>query len=45
MASTIIGATTLEQLQENLSCTSVALNEDILTEIEAIHDRYPTPAP
>jgi aryl-alcohol dehydrogenase (NADP+) len=45
IASTIIGATSLEQLQENLSCTEISLDETILKEIDAVHARYPSPCP
>jgi aryl-alcohol dehydrogenase (NADP+) len=45
VTSTIIGATTLEQLKENLDSLNVVLNEDILAEIDAVHTRYPNPAP
>lgn len=43
--STIIGATTMEQLQENIGSLKVNLDEDILTEIDAVHAKYPNPAP
>ncbi|MGQ9837773.1 MAG: NADP(H)-dependent aldo-keto reductase [Cyanobacteriota bacterium] len=45
VTSTIIGATNLAQLKENLSCLQVELSAEILTEIEAVHQRYPNPAP
>ncbi len=45
VTSTIIGATTLEQLKENLDSLNVVLNEEILAEIDAVHVRYPNPAP
>jgi aryl-alcohol dehydrogenase-like predicted oxidoreductase len=45
VTSTIIGATTLEQLKENLDSLNVVLNEEILTEIDAVQARYPNPAP
>lgn len=44
VASTIIGATTLEQLKENLDL-NVVLDKDILAELDAVHIRYPNPAP
>ena len=44
-ASTIIGATTLEQLKENLESTDVVLTEEVLTQIEQVHQKYPNPAP
>jgi aryl-alcohol dehydrogenase-like predicted oxidoreductase len=43
VASTIIGATNLHQLQENLNCFE--LDEEVLKSIEDIHHRYPNPAP
>ncbi|MEN9230445.1 MAG: NADP(H)-dependent aldo-keto reductase [Thermostichus sp. DG02_5_bins_236] len=45
MTSTIIGATNLAQLKENLSCLQVELSTEMLAEIEAVHQRYPNPAP
>jgi len=44
-ASTIIGATTMGQLKENIAAFEVELNEDALREIELIHLRYTNPAP
>ena len=43
-ASTIIGATTLDQLREDIDAQGVTLQEDVLAEIDAIHQRYPNPA-
>jgi aryl-alcohol dehydrogenase-like predicted oxidoreductase len=43
--STIIGATTLEQLQENLESVNVELSQEILNEIDAVYTQYPNPAP
>jgi aryl-alcohol dehydrogenase-like predicted oxidoreductase len=45
VTSNIIGATTLEQLQENLQSVQVVLAPDVLAEIEAIHQvcTYPCP--
>ncbi|MEN9204009.1 MAG: NADP(H)-dependent aldo-keto reductase [Thermostichus sp. DG_1_6_bins_120] len=45
VTSTLIGATSLAQLKENLSCLQVELSAEILAEIEAVHQRYPNPAP
>jgi aryl-alcohol dehydrogenase (NADP+) len=45
VASTIIGATKLEQLRENLESVNVSLTPEILEEIDAVHARYPSPAP
>jgi aryl-alcohol dehydrogenase (NADP+) len=45
VTSTIIGARTMEQLKENLDSLKVVLDKDILAEIDAVHERYPNPAP
>jgi aryl-alcohol dehydrogenase (NADP+) len=45
VSSTIIGATSLQQLQENIDSVNVILNQEILTELGAVHTRYPNPAP
>ncbi|HEY0665616.1 MAG TPA: NADP(H)-dependent aldo-keto reductase [Gallionella sp.] len=44
-ASVILGATKLEQLRENLDSVKVALSAEVLEQIEAVHRRYPNPAP
>ncbi|MBD6619579.1 NADP(H)-dependent aldo-keto reductase [Komarekiella sp. 'clone 1'] len=45
VASTIIGATTLEQLKENIESINVVLDKDILAELDSVHSQYPNPAP
>lgn len=45
LTSNIIGATTLEQLGEDLDSTGVRLDDDVLDAIESIHERCPNPAP
>jgi len=45
VSSTILGATTLAQLEENLSSLETSLDADALARIDAIHARYPNPAP
>ncbi len=45
VTSTIIGATSLEQLKENIDAFDVNLSDDILQGIEAIHRQQPNPAP
>jgi aryl-alcohol dehydrogenase-like predicted oxidoreductase len=45
VGSTIIGATTLEQLRENLAAVQVELTQDVLAGIEQIHLQFPNPAP
>jgi aryl-alcohol dehydrogenase (NADP+) len=44
VTSTIIGATTLAQLDENIGAFDVSLDKATLAEIEAINARYPSPA-
>lgn len=43
--STIIGATTLEQLQENIQAFDTILTPEIISEINKIQDLIPNPAP
>jgi aryl-alcohol dehydrogenase-like predicted oxidoreductase len=43
--STLIGATSMPQLKENIESVNVELSEEILAEIEALHERQPNPAP
>jgi len=45
VASTIIGATTMEQLKENIDSVNIQLNPEILKEIDSVHARYFNPAP
>lgn len=45
VASTIIGATSLAQLTENLDAWDAPLPDDVLAEIETLHLRYSNPAP
>lgn len=45
VASTIIGATTMEQLREDIDGCCATLSGEILKDIEALHLRYCNPAP
>ncbi|MQW92907.1 NADP(H)-dependent aldo-keto reductase [Acinetobacter wanghuae] len=45
VTSTIIGATNLDQLKENIQAFEINLSEEILQEIDAIHRQQPNPAP
>lgn len=45
VTSNIIGATSLEQLDDNLASLQVQLPEEVLEAIEAIHREQPNPAP
>lgn len=45
VTSTIIGATTMEQLKENIASIEVVLSDEIIAEINAVQDIIPDPAP
>lgn len=45
LTSNIIGATNLEQLQENIGSIDLTLSKEIMKEIEAVHNKIPNPAP
>jgi aryl-alcohol dehydrogenase-like predicted oxidoreductase len=43
--STIIGATSLEQLKENIDSVNVVLDGEVFEDLNAVYTRYPNPAP
>jgi len=45
LTSNIIGATSLEQLEENINSIDISLSEDIMKAINAVHAEIPNPAP
>jgi aryl-alcohol dehydrogenase-like predicted oxidoreductase len=45
VTSTIIGATTLDQLTENINSVGVTLSPETLTAIDAVHKRISNPCP
>jgi len=45
VGSTIIGATTMAQLRENVAASQIRLSPEILADIERIHLQFPNPAP
>jgi aryl-alcohol dehydrogenase-like predicted oxidoreductase len=45
LTSTIIGATTMAQLQSNLDSMDLVLSPEVLEGIEAIHQRWSNPCP
>jgi aryl-alcohol dehydrogenase-like predicted oxidoreductase len=45
MTSNIIGATSLEQLNENIDSATITLNEEVLKAINEVHAELPNPAP
>ena len=45
VTSTLIGATTMAQLQADIASASVRLPPELLAEVDAIHKRFPIPSP
>ncbi|MDG2052247.1 MAG: NADP(H)-dependent aldo-keto reductase [Flavobacteriaceae bacterium] len=45
ITSNIIGATNLNQLKENIDSINLILSDEIISEINAIHNQIPNPAP
>lgn len=45
LTSAIIGATNMDQLQENIDSINVELSREVLAEINAVHSEIPNPAP
>lgn len=45
VTSTIIGTSCVEQVRENVSSLDVALSDEVLKAIEAVHKSHPNPAP
>ena len=43
--SNIIGATSMEQLKENIESINLTLSNEVMKEIEAVHKVIPNPAP
>ena len=45
VTSNIIGATTMEQLKENIDSINISLDDKLMNEINLIHENIPNPAP
>jgi len=45
LTSNIIGATQLNQLKENIKSIEVTLSQEIIDQINEVHNTYPNPAP
>jgi aryl-alcohol dehydrogenase-like predicted oxidoreductase len=43
MSSSIIGATSMDQLKNNIAAIDLKLSEEVLTDIEKIRRKYPVP--
>ena len=45
VTSNLIGATSLDQLKENIASADVKLTPELLAQIDALHEQQPNPAP
>lgn len=45
VGSTIVGATSIEQLQENIGAADITVTDELLGAIDDVHTRYTNPAP
>lgn len=45
VTSTILGASTLEQLKEDIEAAQIEISQDLIEKIDAIHHSNPNPAP
>ena len=45
VTSNIIGATTMEQLKENIDSVNIELSDEIMKKINVIHNNNPNPSP
>ncbi len=43
ITSTIIGATSMDQLKTDIAAKDIALSNDCLSDIKAVHNKYPVP--
>jgi len=43
--STIVGATTLKQLQENIDSLGTELGDEVIKAIQTVHNQQPNPCP
>ena len=45
LGASIIGATSMKQLEEDISAAQLELDEETLNAIRELQERYPNPAP
>ena len=45
LTSNIIGATTIDQLKENIHSIKINLKQEVIEKIEIIHNEHPYPCP
>ena len=44
VTSCLIGATTMEQLKQNIDACQVALSDEVKADLNAVYQQYPDPA-
>ena len=45
VTSNIIGATSMDQLKENINSINLKLSKEIIAEINSVNEKIPNPAP
>ena len=45
VTSNIIGATNMTQLKENIDSINISLSENVINDINLVHEKNPNPAP
>ena len=45
VTSCLIGATNMQQLSENIAAGEITLSDELMAEIDQVHNQYPDPAP
>ena len=45
ITSNIIGATSMDQLRENINSINLKLSKEIIAEINSVNEKIPNPAP
>ena len=45
VTSNIIGATSMNQLKENINSINIKLSDEIISEINLVNEKIPNPAP
>jgi len=45
VTSNIIGATSMDQLKENINSINIKLSKEIISEINSVSEKIPNPAP
>jgi aryl-alcohol dehydrogenase-like predicted oxidoreductase len=45
VTSNIIGATSMDQLKENINSINIKLSDEVISEINLVNEKIPNPAP